>query len=115
MRIEDASEIICSAARSDTFKTSPETQRELNDLALQMHVSAAIQSICKANVTSRDGVVHIRVPAQKIKSTSYSSPQMRAQVQETMQIGLTKELTEIVLKIPGVRYVTCDVDRPYYA
>jgi len=115
MRIEAACEIICSAARCETFKTSPESKRALNDLALQMHVSTAIQTLCKAEVTSRDGVVHIKVPAQKIKSTNYSSPQMQSQVQETIQVGLTKDITEIVRKIRGVKYVTCDVERPYYA
>jgi len=115
MDIDAACEIICSAAHCETFKTSPESKRALNDLTLQMHVSTAIQTLCKAEVTSRDGAVHIKVPAQKIKSTSYSSPQMQSQVQETIQVGLTKDITEIVRKIPGVKYVTCDVERPYFA
>jgi len=115
MSIDAACEIICSAARCETFKTSPESKRVLNNLALKLRVSTAIQTLCKAEVTSRNGVVHIKVPAQKIKSTSYSSPQMQSQVQETIQIGLTKDITEIVRKIPGVKYVTCDVERPYFA
>ncbi len=115
MRIETACEIICGAMRCEEFKTSLESKRALTDFAIQMRVSLAIQTLCKAEVTSRDGVVHIKVSAQKIKSTSYSSPQAKSQVQETMQIGLTKEITEIVRKIPGVKHVTCDVERPYYA
>jgi len=115
MRIEDASTLICSAARCETFETTPEDKRALNDIALQSHVSSAIQTLCKADVTARDGVVHIKVPAQKLKKTSYSSPQMQSQIQETIQIDLTKKITEIVRKIPGVKYVTCDIHRPYYA
>jgi len=115
MRIEDACEIICSAARCGTFETTPEDKRAFDDLALQAHVSTAIQKLCKAEVTSRNGVVHIKVAAQRIKSTSYSSPQKQAQVQEALQIGLTKDITEVVMKIPDVKYVTCDVERPYFA
>lgn len=115
LRISDAIEIICSAARCETFKATPESKRALNDLALQVHVSTAIQTLCKAEVTSRDGVVHIKIPAQKIKRTSYSSPHMQSKVQETIQVGLTKEITEIVRKIPDVKYVICDAERPYFA
>ena len=115
MKIEDASTIICSAARCATFKTTPEENRTLNDLALQSHVSAAIQTLCKADVIARDGVVHIKVPAQKLTKTSYSSPKIQSQIQETIQVDLTKKITEIVRRIPGVKYVTCDVHRPYYA
>jgi len=115
LRISDAIEIICSAARYETFKTTPESKRALNDLAIQVHVSTAIQTICKAEVTSRDGVVHIKIPAQKLKRTSYASPQMQSQVQETIQVGLTKDITEIVREIPDVKYVICDVERPYFA
>jgi hypothetical protein len=66
-------------------------------------------------VTARDGVVHINVPAQKLMKTSYASPKMQSQIQETIQVDLTKNITEIVKKIPGVKYVMCDVHRPYYA
>ncbi|MFC1815226.1 AAA family ATPase [Thermodesulfobacteriota bacterium] len=113
MKIEDVCTIICSTVRCEPFKTTPETKRALGDLALQSHISAALQPICKAEVISRDGFVHIKVPAQKLTETGYSSPQTRSQVHETIQIDLIKEITEIVNTIPGVKDVVCDVEKPY--
>ena len=43
LKVSDACEIICSAAQSDSFKTTPASARAINDLAIVSHVRAALQ------------------------------------------------------------------------
>jgi len=115
IRIDDACKIICSAARCETYKTTLESKKAINDLALQSHVSASLQTVCDAKVTCQDGYVHVKVPAQKITKTGYSSPQMRSHIQETIRDDLTKEIIEIIRRISDVKDVVCDVELPYYS
>jgi len=115
LKIQDACDIICNAARSETFKTTPESAKAINDLAIVSHIKAALQNICQADVTSDNGMVHVKVAAQKIKRTGYVSPRLQTHIQETIKDDITRDIYEIVQKVPGVKTIVCDVDPPYYA
>ncbi len=114
MTIEDACQIICNAARCKSFKTTPEDKRTFVNLALQSHIRASLQTLCEASVTALDGFVHVKVPAQKLTRTGFATPQMGKQLKETIQSDLTKEINEIVRKIPGVKEVVCDIEPPFF-
>ncbi|MBW1800737.1 MAG: cytidylate kinase-like family protein [Deltaproteobacteria bacterium] len=115
LTIDDACGIICGAVQSDTFKTTPESQRIIGDLAVVSHVKAALQDICDADVSSTDGMVHIRVSAQKIRRTGYISPKHQMNLKENIKEDIQSEIIQIVKMVPGVREVFCDVETPYYA
>ena len=115
LTIDDACGIICGAVQSETFKTTPESQRIIGDLAVVSHVKAALQDICEADVSSANGLVHIRVAAQKIRRTGHISPRLQMHLQENIKEDIQREIYQIVKKVPGVREVSCDVEMPYYA
>lgn len=115
LRIIDACNIICAAAKSETFATTPESQKALSDLAIVSHVKAALKDVCEAEVKSTSGLVHVQVSAQRIRSTGFASPRLQRHVRETIQDDLTKEIIQIVQGVPGVKKVFCDVERPYYS
>jgi cytidylate kinase len=114
LTIRDACEIICTAARSDTYKATSDSEKAIHDLALSSHVRAALQEICEAEVTANDGMVHINVKAQRLKKTGFASPNLQDHVSEKIREDLTKEILQIVKKIPGVKDAICDIDLPYY-
>jgi cytidylate kinase len=115
LRLQDACEIISTAARSKSFRTTASSKREINNLALSSHVKASLQDICDAEVTANDGIVHIEVGGQKLKKTGVTSTKTQAYVREQIREDLTKEIMEIVEKIPGIEEVACDIDLPYYS
>ncbi len=115
LNVQDACEIICSAAQSDTYETNLESRKAMNDLALSSHVNAALQGICEAEVTSDKGVVRIKVKRQRLKKTGFASPELQEQVRERIREDLAKKIVDIVTKIPGVGEVNCDIDLPYYS
>jgi cytidylate kinase len=115
LRIQDACDVICTAAKSDTFKATTVSRTALYDLALCSHVSAVINGICSADeVTCRDGSVHIKVKGQKIKITDFTSPEMQQQIQTQIRNDLYREITSAVKKIPDVKEIICDIEVPYY-
>jgi cytidylate kinase len=114
LRIEDACDIICRTASKDTFKATPESQAALTDLALEDHVKVLLEGICKARVNCRQGIVHIRVAGQKLKTTGIASPDVQHQVQDQIREDLYDEIVSAVSKIPGVKEINCSVDTPYY-
>ncbi len=114
LKIRDACEIICTAARSDTYEATPESEKAIHDLALSSHVQAALQEICEAEVSANDGMVYIHVKAQRLKKTGFASPNLQDQVSEKIREDLTKEILHIVKNILGVKDVICDIDLPYY-
>jgi cytidylate kinase len=114
LRIEDACNVICATARSETFATTPESRRTLRDLAVTNHVKAVLEDICEAEVKSKNGRVHVHVPAQRIRRTGRISPRLQKHECESIQMDLTNEIKETVKEIPGVNEVFCDVECPYY-
>ncbi|MFC1895248.1 AAA family ATPase, partial [Thermodesulfobacteriota bacterium] len=115
LTIESASEFICEMAASDTFKATPESQKLMNDLAVSSHVQAALQETCDAAVTSDNGVVRVRVGAQKLRKTGFAAPELQRRVRERIREDLMRDIVQIAKRIPGVREVVCDVDLPYYS
>ena len=114
LTIDDACEIICRAAKSKNYQTSPKFKQAIVDLAITKHVEASLQSICEADVFVRDGEVHVKVAAQKIKKTGYASPTLQQHIGETYQQDLIREIKEITNKIHGIKGVFCHVEPPYY-
>jgi cytidylate kinase len=115
LTISDACELLCASARSDTFKATPTSTKAIRDLALSSHIGAALQAVCKAEVRANDGIVFIKVPAQKIRKSGYSSPKLQSVVKEKIREDLMKEIEGIVKKIPDIKEVVYDVDLPYYS
>jgi len=115
LTIDDACEIICRAAKSKNYQTSPEFKQAIVDLAITKHVEASLQSICDADVFVRDGEVHVKVAAQKIKKTGYASPTLQQHIGETYQQDLIREIKETINKIHGVKGVFCHVEPPFYS
>jgi cytidylate kinase len=61
---EDAADIICHTVGLSHFRTTPETERAMSDLALSARVKAAIISVQPdAEVTAHDGAVHVKTSA----------------------------------------------------
>ncbi len=115
LTIQDACDIICCAARSKTYEATPESERKIHDLAIVSHIKAALQESCDAEVAANDGLVRIRVSAQKIKRTGMISPRLQMHVQEQIKEDLTKEILQVAREVPGVKEVVCDVELPYYS
>lgn len=115
LRIPDACDIICIAAKSEAFTTTPESQKTITDLAIVSHAKAALKDVCNAEVKSIDGMVYVEVPAQRIRRTGIASPRLQRRVRETIQDDLTKEILQILQSVPGVKKVFCNVEHPYYS
>lgn len=114
LTMEDACELICAADRCNTYKGSPASKKAIYDLALSSHVRAALQTVCKAEVRADNGIVHIKVPAQKIRKTDYATPKVQAFVKERIQEDLMMEIEGIIKEIPDVKEVFYDIEPPYY-
>jgi cytidylate kinase len=114
LKVRDACDIICAAAHGDTYQTTMESQKAISDQAIISRIKAALQEICEADVSSRDGVVHIKVAAQKIRKTGQSSPALQMHIFATIKEDLTRQIIDITKKVPGVKDVVCDVGLPYY-
>lgn len=115
LRIQEACEIICAAARSDTYAAGPESMRAMENLALSSHVQAALKGICEAEVITDGGRVNVSVRGQKLKKTGSASNHVRREVCEQIRADLSRKIVERTLKIPGVKVVACVVDLPYYS
>lgn len=115
LKIQDVCEIICTVARSDSYRTTPESEKAIRDLAIGAHVKVALEEICDAEVTSNEGIVHIKVGGQKLRKTGVASPKLQAHVREQIREDLTREIMGAIKGIPGVKDVICDIDLPYYS
>jgi len=114
LTIEDACDIICVAARSNSYRTTNESKQAVEDLAIASRLRAALLSLCDAEVFVKNGDVHVKVEAQKRKKTGYASPALQQHIGEAYQNDLTRQINEIALNIPGVNKVFCQVAMPYY-
>lgn len=87
LTVDDAVEIICHTLQIEHFKTTPESQKAMEDLALAAEVKAAIASVRPdAEVTSKDGIVLVTLKAH-----------------EGQEPVVVKELQGLVSHIPGVK------------
>jgi len=114
LTIEDACEIICVAARSNSYRTTDESKQVVEDLAISSRLRAALLPLCDAEVFVKNGDVHVKVAAQKRTKTGYASPALQQHIGEAYQNDLTRQINEITLNIPGVNKVFCQVAMPYY-
>lgn len=114
LSIDDACNIVCQAASGDTFKTTQASQAAIADLAVESHVKLALEGICKANVKCQDGIVYIKVDAQKLKTSGGTSPEVRHQVQDQIQADLYDKIVSVVSTIPGVKDIDCSINKPHY-
>jgi cytidylate kinase len=114
LNVSDACEIICTAARSEAYKTNFDSKKAISDMAIVSHIKAALQDICEADVSSNNGHVHIKVAAQKIRKTGQASPALQLHIFSTIKGDLTRQVSEIAREIPGVTEVVCEVGLPYY-
>jgi len=114
LTIEDACEIICVAARSNSYRTTDESKQAVEDLAIASRLRAALLSLCDAEVFVKNGDVHVKVAEQRRKKTGYASPALQQHIGEAYQNDLTRQINEIALNIPGVNKVFCQVAMPYY-
>jgi len=114
LTIEDACEIICVAARSNSYRTTNESKQVVEDLAILSRLQAALLPLCDAEVFVKNGDVHVKVAAQKRTKTGYASPALQQHIGEAYQNDLTRQINEITLNIPGVNKVFCQVAMPYY-
>ena len=115
LRIPDACEIICTAARRESYRTTSTSEKTIRDLALSSHVKASLQEICDAEVTSNEGIIQIKVGGQKLKKTGVASPELQIHVRKQIREDLTREIMGAIKGIPGVKEVICDIDLPYYS
>jgi cytidylate kinase len=112
--IEDAAEIICSAACTPTYQTTSRSQKAVCDLALGTHIKALLQDVCEADVRANGGIVHVETHGQDVKKTSVASTHTQEQFQDSVKDELTREITEIALEVPGVKSVSCSIGKPKY-
>jgi hypothetical protein len=114
LTIDNACEIICLAAKSDAYLVTDESKQALDDAAITSYIDAALQSICDAQVSVKNGEVHVKVAAQKRRKTGHLSPALQDHLGSSYQDDLTRQINKIVCDIPGVKKVFCNVDPPYY-
>ena len=93
MTVDDAVEVICNTVSLDTFKVTPESQREIDDLAIAAEVKAAIINIKPdVHVSCTDGVVNVKTRAPLSKEES-----------------LIEDIRRLAMAIEGVKEVKVDV------
>ena len=114
LTIDDACDLICQTVARESFKTTRRSQRSLQDLALSHHVKMALASVCKAEVSAKNGVVRIDVKSQKLRHASFTRPGMQKRVQSRIRDDLLQDITALVSAIPGVKDMVCHIDTPHY-
>jgi cytidylate kinase len=92
--VDDAAEMICHAVRLDCFRTTPESQRRIDDLVIGAHVKAAmIQTKPDIVATVENGRVLVKTHAR-----------------ESEEAELCREIEKIAKAIPGVEEIKIQVD-----
>lgn len=87
MTVDDAASVICSTVALDTFKTTPESQQAVEDLAVASHVKAALADIAPdVDVVASGGSVQIHTAALIFESE-----------------GIVDDIAAIAKSIDGVR------------
>jgi two-component system response regulator CpxR len=95
--VEEAVEIICSNARSDAVKTTPESLKTMHDLVFSSRIRVAlVEQGHDVDVISDSGNVTILINKYTVRLD-----------------GLKKELQEIANSVPGVNHVEVRVGPKY--
>lgn len=93
IRVNDAVDIICHTMGREHLKTTPESQRAMDDLVLAAEVKAALVDM-KPDIetTCESGIVHVRTRAG-----------------ESKEVELTQKMQEIAKGVTGVKEVKVHV------
>jgi hypothetical protein len=87
--VDNAVDIICQTAGFDQFRTTPESQKAVDQLALAAKVKAKLVSVHpSATVRAQEGIVHVEAVADM-----------------TIEAAVSEEIKDVVLKIAGVKDV----------
>ncbi|MEJ2726219.1 MAG: BON domain-containing protein [Deltaproteobacteria bacterium] len=90
LAVENAVDIICNTVKLEQFRTTPESQKAIDDLALAAKVKAQIvEQYPNAKVSARDGWVLVHIEAS-----------------ETLHSEMAGEIECMAGQIPGVRKVS---------
>lgn len=93
LTVDDAVDIICHTLQIERFRTTPESQRAMEDLALAAEVKAALAALKPdAEVSSQGGVVLVKVRAH-----------------ESQEPVIAQEIGEAVRHVPGIRELKVQV------
>jgi len=91
--VNDAADIICNAIQSDKFRTTPESQQAMEDLAIAAEVKAVLlETIIPKEVTAENGIVTVIIPAPMLL--------------ESEAAGIIKELGQTVEGVKEVNVET---------
>ncbi len=94
--VDDAVDLIFQTVQSDKFRTTPESQSEVDEMALAARVKAQLVHVMPGStVKVRDGVVYVSVSAPIAQETE-----------------LAQEIAEVAKKEPGVKDVKVSVTPP---
>jgi hypothetical protein len=96
IRIEDAIEIICHTVALDHFRTTPESQRAVEDLLLAARVkSKLVGEIANCQVSAEAGMIFVHVTAEL-----------------TQEPVLVAEIQRLAKDVPGVEEIRVHVMPP---
>jgi cytidylate kinase len=115
MTLDDACDVICSAARSAAARTDAEDMQKITDLAIASHVQAVLQNYGPLAVTCDAGNVRIVLPPQKVKRADYSTPMANTLFKERVHGEIAQEIINKARTVPDVREVVCDIEMPRYS
>jgi cytidylate kinase len=90
LTVENAVDIICNTVKLEQFRTTPESQKAVDDLALAAKVKAQIvEQYPNATVSAREGWVLVHLQAS-----------------ETLHSEIVEEIECMARQIPGVKSIT---------
>lgn len=93
LTVDDAVEIICHTLKMEQFRTTPESQRAMEDLAMAAEVKAAIAaSRPDAEVSCKDGIVLVRLRAPEVQEDA-----------------IKEEVREAVRTVQGIKELRVEV------
>jgi len=93
MSTDDATEVICNTVAFETFRTTPESQRAMEDLCMAAEVQAALMDMePDVDVVASDGIVQVHTAALLTEGA-----------------GLTRDIEAIAKSVEGVREVKVGV------
>ncbi len=91
--VDDAVDIICHSVNLGPFRTTPDSQRAMDDLVLASAVKVALINLKPdVEVSAKDGTVHLKVEARTAQ-----------------EVELIQDLKELVQGVPGVKELKIDV------
>ena len=115
MDIDDAARVIADLAQSDSFKTTAESQKKLDDYAIHCHAAASLYrlQISNARIRVNDATVMIYIPPRRIRKTAHMTPRIEQDFAENEKRAVNHAVKEEIKKIPGVHEVYCSFDEPF--